>query len=87
MASLTSDISHGTRLAIGIVLLWFGGVCLFVAFLSGKISSLTASTDAGGTGHGPKDVSELVSSVAKNVQAAEQGSGAIIGAQAAGTGL
>jgi hypothetical protein len=65
--------SQGTQLALGIVLLWFGGLCLFVAFMSGKIAALTASTDSTGTARGPADASGLVSSLAKAVQAAEIG--------------
>lgn len=71
MAGIGSDISHGTKLAIGIILLWFGGACLFIAFMSGKVASLTVGTDSGGAAQGPRDVSELVERVASNVQAAE----------------
>lgn len=67
------ELSQGTQLALGIVLLWFGGLCLFVAFMSGKIAALTASTDSTGATHGPADASGLVSTLAKAVQSAEIG--------------
>lgn len=67
------QLSQGTQLALGIVLLWFGGLCLFVAFMSGKIAALTTGTDSSGKTRGPADASGLVSTVAKAVQAAEIG--------------
>jgi hypothetical protein len=89
--AITRTIAHGTKIAIGIFLLWLGGLCLFVAFLSGKIASLTESTDAAGAGQGPKDVSGLVTQVAKGVQAAEQqgsqAAGVAAGVSAAATGV
>lgn len=87
---MAGSVAHGTKLAIGIFLLWLGGLFLFVAFLSGKVASLTESTDADGTAHGPSDVSGLVTQVAKGVQAAEQnaaGAAAGAGASAATGGL
>lgn len=66
MASLTKDISRGTELAIGIVLLWFGGLCFFVAFMSGKIAALT--TSSGGKSSGPKDISGLAVAISAAVQ-------------------
>lgn len=65
--------THGTQLALGIALIWFGGVLLFVAFMSGKIAALTTSTDSSGQVHGPADAGSLLSSLAKAVQAAEVG--------------
>lgn len=56
-------MGRGTQLAVGIILLWFGGFCLFVAFLSGKTSLLTTSG-----GHGPADASQLASTLASAVQ-------------------
>jgi hypothetical protein len=74
---------HGTKVAVAIVLLWFAGLCLFVAFLSGKAASLTVGKDQAGHPQGPADASELVSRLAENVQALEgQGS---TGSASAGT--
>ncbi len=67
MATSTNDISRGTELALGIVLLWFGGLCFFVAFMSGKISALT-TTDSGGKSSGPRDVSGLAVAISAAVQ-------------------
>lgn len=64
-------MSHGTKLAVGILLVWFGGVCLFIAFMSGKVPSLnTGTTD--GKAQGPKDVTGLLTGVANAVQQQEQ---------------
>lgn len=71
MADATKELSRGTQLAIGIVLLWFGGLLLYVAFMSGKTAQLTDSTDTSGTAHGPSDISGLLASVANTVQAAQ----------------
>lgn len=54
-------VSRGTRLALGIVLLWAGGLCLFIAFEAGKAASLATA---------PKDVPELVKGIASTAQAA-----------------
>lgn len=62
---------HGTKVAVAIVLLWFAGLCLFIAFLSGKAASLTVGKDQAGNPQGPADASELVSRLAENVQALE----------------
>lgn len=67
---LMKETSKGAKLAIGIVLLWFGGACLFVAFLSGKVSSLTTGKDQDGNPQGPHNVSELMVRTSENVQAA-----------------
>lgn len=56
-------MSQGTKLAVGIILLWFGGFCLFVAFMSGKIAGLTTSS-----GQGPSNVTELTQSLAASIQ-------------------
>lgn len=67
------SISRGTHLAIGIILLWVGGGLLFVAFMSGKVDSLTIGKDQKGKPQGPRNVSEAIGRIAENVQAAEQG--------------
>jgi len=64
-------MSRGTQLAIGILLLWFAGLCLFFAFLGGKTPALTSGRGSDGTPSGPRDMSGLVSRVAENIQAAE----------------
>ena len=73
--------SNGTKLAIGILLIWFGGFCLYVSFMSGKVPSLTTGRlvgqdgkpikDANGKqkGAGPKDLSELLVRTSDNFQA------------------
>lgn len=71
--ALVKDVEHGTMFAIGIVLLWLGGFCLFIALLSGKIASLSTGTDSSGKPEGPKDVSQLTTSLAKGIQAQESG--------------
>lgn len=70
MAGQGSDTGSGGKLALGILLLWFGGFLLFVAFMSGKVASLTAHVDQNGKPVGPLDMSELASRLADNVQAA-----------------
>ncbi|HJP74923.1 MAG TPA: hypothetical protein VJ914_11675 [Pseudonocardiaceae bacterium] len=64
---------HGTMLAFGIVFLWLGGFCLFIALMSGKISALSTGTDSSGKPQGPKDVSQLATSLAQGIQAQETG--------------
>lgn len=72
MAGVGHEMSKGVKLALGIILLWFGGACLFVAFMSGKVDSLTTGTNKNtGKAEGPHDMSELVSRLAANVQTAE----------------
>ena len=61
---------NGVRLAVGILLLWFGAGCLFVAFMSGKTGSLTSHVNQDGKPVGPRDASELAVRLAENVQAA-----------------
>lgn len=73
MAGPLSNVNNGTRLAIGIVLLWFGGACLFVAFMSGKVPALTTGTGSGGQAQGPSNASELAVGIANAVQAQEKG--------------
>lgn len=73
MAKLVKDVEHGTMLAFGIVFLWLGGFCLFVALLSGKISALSTGTDSSGKPEGPKDASQLVTTLASSIQAQETG--------------
>lgn len=78
-------MGRGTQLAVGIILLWFGGFCLFIAFLSGKTSLLTTSG-----GHGPTDASQLATTLASAVQqhegaAAAAGTGAATAAANTGT--
>ena len=68
-------MSGGAKMAIGVLLLWFGGACLFIAFMSGKVPSLTAHKDQNGKAVGPRDASELVTRVADNVQAAASSTG------------
>lgn len=65
---LTSELDKGTRMAIGVVLLWISGALLFVAFMSGKINALTSGIGTGGEAQGPHDASELVSTLANDVQ-------------------
>lgn len=65
---------NGVRLAVGILLLWFGAVCLFVAFMSGKTGSLTSHVNQDGKAVGPRDASELAVRLAENVQAAASSS-------------
>lgn len=60
-------------LAGGIVLLWFGGAALFVAFMSGKTASLTTGTSKDGKPQGPKDMREVVGRVVAGVRAAQSG--------------
>lgn len=74
MAKLVKDVEHGTMLAFGIVFLWLGGFCLFIALLSGKVSSLSTGTDSSGKPEGPKDVSQLASTLATSIQQHETGS-------------
>jgi hypothetical protein len=62
---------RAVKLAVGILLLWVGGALLFVAFMSGKVDSLTIGKDASGKAQGPRDASELIGRLATNVQAAE----------------
>lgn len=76
------NTSQGTKLAIGIVLLWFAGFCFFVAFMSGKVASLTIGTDQNGNPSGPRDMPELMERVSANVQALEGGAAGISGASA-----
>ena len=71
MAQGDGDTGSGGKLALGILLLWFGGFCLFVAFMSGKTASLTSHVDQHGNPVGPTNASEVVSRLAENVQAAE----------------
>lgn len=61
---------RGAQIAVGILLLWFGGACLFVAFMSGKTPSLVTGTDRSGKPQGPKDITELLGRVSGVVQAA-----------------
>jgi len=67
-------MSHGTQLAIGIVLLWFAGLCFFFAFLGGKTAALTSGHGSDGTPSGPRDVSGLATRVAENMQSMESSS-------------
>lgn len=53
--------SRGTRIALGIVMLWAGGLCLFIAFEAGKTASITTA---------PKDLPELVTTIAGTAQQA-----------------
>lgn len=55
--------AKGTQLAGGIVLLWLGGACLFVAFESGKIPAFAK---------GPTDAGSLASGLAAAVQSQEK---------------
>lgn len=65
--AVVRDIAHGTKAAVGILLLWLGGACLFLAFLSGDIADLTV-TDSTGAKTGPKNVSSLITTIAKGIQ-------------------
>lgn len=62
---------RAVKMALGVVLLWLGGALLFVAFMSGKVGSLTVGKTSTGTPQGPRDASELVQRLAASVQAAE----------------
>ncbi len=66
---------RGITLASAVLLLWFGGMCLYVAFMSGKSPAMTVGTSRDGKAQGPKDASELVTRIAANVQAAQGGTG------------
>lgn len=81
-----ASTQHGTKVAVAIVLLWFAGLCLFVAFLSGKAASLTVGKDQAGNPQGPADASELVSRLAENVQALENQGGSSSSAGTSGSG-
>lgn len=67
-----ADLSKGTTMAIGVIALWLAGLCLFVAFMSGKAASLIEGTTKNAAGEsvgvGPSDVSSLIGRVATNVQ-------------------
>jgi hypothetical protein len=71
-AATGEGTQRAVMLAVGILLLWFGGSLLFVAFMSGKAPGLTTGTSKDGKAQGPKDLSELLGRVAENVQAAGQ---------------
>jgi hypothetical protein len=78
--------SHGTMLAIGIVLLWFAGACFFVAFLSGKAASMTIGADSSGKPVGPTDIGSLIGRVSDNVAALEGATGSGSTGATPGTG-
>ena len=59
--AVIQNVSKGTKLALGIVLLWAGGLCLFIAFEAGKAASLATP---------PKDVPGLVTGLASTAQQA-----------------
>lgn len=65
---LTGGARRGTTLALGIVLLWVAGMLLFVAFMSGKVASLTQGTDGSGKSVGPTDLPSLLVRIANNAQ-------------------
>lgn len=71
MALPGDSTRHGTKVAVAILLLWFAGMCLFIAFLSGKTAALTSGKDSSGKAQGPADMSELATRIADNVQALE----------------
>jgi hypothetical protein len=81
-----ASTQHGTKVAVAIVLLWFAGLCLFIAFLSGKAASLTVGTDSAGNPQGPADASQLVSRLAENVQALENQGGSSSSADTGSSG-
>lgn len=83
MAAGDASGGSGVRMALGIVLVWFGGAALFVAFMSGKTPSLAVGRDASGKLVGPRTGPELLGRVARNIQAAGGG----VGGAAAGPGL
>ena len=85
-AKIGTDLSHGTMLAIGIVLLWFAGLCYFFAFLGGKTAALTSGTGSDGKTSGPRDLSGVVARVAENVQAMESNTGSS-GTNSGGAGV
>lgn len=67
---MTGGAQRGAQIAIGILLLWFGGTMLFIAFMSGKADSLTIGASRDGKRQGPRDASELVTRLADAVQTA-----------------
>lgn len=83
--NVVSEMPKGTRLAIGILLIWFGGFGLYVAFMSGKVPSLTTGklvgkdgkpvkgADGKQLGAGPKNLSELLVRTSANFQALQGG--------------
>lgn len=78
----TSGMNQGTKLALSIVSLWVAGLCYFIAFLSGKVPSLTTGTDSTGNSQGPGDISQLTTRLAANVQTlANQGQAQASGGQ------
>lgn len=80
-----ANLSKGTKLAMGIVLLWLGGGLLFIAFMSGKVDSLAAGTavdsdgnaikDASGNAAkvGPQNTTQLLGRINANLKAAQGG--------------
>jgi hypothetical protein len=66
-------IGRGAKIALAILLLWLGGLLLFVSFMSGKAASLTIGTDQAGNPQGPRNARELFGRLASNVQAAQGG--------------
>lgn len=68
--SVQAGAERGAQIALGIVLLWFAGFCLYVAFMSGKTPAMTVGVDKSGKPQGPKDITELAGRLSENVQAA-----------------
>ena len=71
MAAGEEPAHRGVMLAVGIILIWFGMVSLYVAFMSGKTPALTVGTSKDGKAQGPKDATELMGRLAANIQAAQ----------------
>lgn len=71
MAAGEEPAHRGVMLAVGIILIWFGMVSLYVAFMSGKTPALTVGTSKDGKTQGPKDATELMGRLAANIQAAQ----------------
>ena len=69
-AAVQSGAERGAQIAVGILLLWFAGLCLFIAFMSGKTPGLTVGKDKSGKPQGPKDVTELMGRLSENIHAA-----------------
>ena len=77
MAGQSGGMGNGTKLAIGVLLLWISGGAFFVAFMSGHSPTLTVGTAKDAQGKtvnvGPRNVSDLVSRASATLQALEGG--------------
>lgn len=73
-------MGDGTRLAIGVLLLWVAAAAFFVAFMSGHSDALTVGTGKDASGKtvpvGPRNVSELVARASAIISSLQGGSAA-----------